>query len=209
MSMKITTPKGFWYDELDSTMDEAKRLVESGLINTTAFVVADYQIAGRGNYGKKWDSPKGAGIYLSIVHLSSVEKPITLSNLYTKACAVACVESIKELCGLKISIKPLNDIYAGNKKLGGILVESKLTKNAISVLITGVGINVYKSDYLLDRNIVQGVSLEELMLSGNFNTFSKGKLIEMIIQNTDKWYENIFFGKDSKVQCKWSDYCIE
>ncbi len=199
--------KRFWYEELDSTMDKAKRLVESGQVSNTAFVVADYQTAGRGNYGRKWDSPKGAGIYLSIIHLSLIDKPITISTLYTKACAVACVESINEFCNLKTSIKPLNDIYAGNKKLGGILVESKLTKNKISVLITGIGINVYKSEYLLDRNTVQPVSLEELMEKENFSRFSKEKLIEKIVKNTDEWYSKIFSGEYTEVQLRWNDYC--
>jgi BirA family biotin operon repressor/biotin-[acetyl-CoA-carboxylase] ligase len=200
--------KGFWYKELDSTMDEAKRLVESGQINNTAFVVADYQSDGRGNYGRKWDSPKEAGIYLSIIHLSESDNPFILSNLYTKACVVACVESINELFSLKTFIKPLNDIYHNGKKLGGILVESKLVKDGISVLITGIGINICKSAYILDRDLVQPVSLEELIDKNSFTMISREKLIESIIKKTNEWYSKIFSGDNLQVQSKWHEYCV-
>ena len=52
--MNITIPQGFWYEEIDSTMDEAKRLIQANKINDIAFVVANSQTKGKGTHGRKW-----------------------------------------------------------------------------------------------------------------------------------------------------------
>jgi len=120
-----------YYKELDSTQDEAKRLIQAGKITDIAYVVANSQTNGRGTRGRKWSSPAGSGIYLSIIHISDVKtgKPrpyIELTTLYTQACGIACVETINEVYKIQCSIKPINDIYYKDKKLGGILIESRL-----------------------------------------------------------------------------------
>ena len=211
ISMKTVNPKGFWYDSVGSTMDEAKRLIQAGQVKDIAFVVANHQTCGRGTYGRQWDSPEGAGIYLSVVHVSTVgtESPrpyMELTTLYTKACGVACVEAIKEITNIETKLKPINDIYFNGKKLGGILVESRLEKKGFSSLITGVGINTHNVVHDLDRNIVEPVSLEQLLSPEGFKRFSKEKLIEGIVSKICFWYEVIFNGKQDLVQEKWESY---
>ena len=170
--MNITTPKGFWYEEVDSTMDEAKRLVQAGKITDIGFVVANSQTQGRGTRGRKWSSPSNFGIYLSVIHLPKEKEYFKTTTIYTQAAGIACVEAIKEICEIQTQLKPINDIYFKNKKLGGILVESTLHKEGISSLITGVGINTQKVRRDLDRNIVEPVSLEEILPSEQFQKFS-------------------------------------
>ena len=56
-------------ETVDSTMEEAKRIVESqGIVEDVLVVVADEQTSGKGTRGRSWASPKGAGLYFSIVH---------------------------------------------------------------------------------------------------------------------------------------------
>ena len=209
--MKTVTPKSFWYDSVDSTMDEAKRLIQSGKIKDIAFVVANHQTHGRGSRGREWSSPEGAGIYLSVVHVSNTRtgepRPyMELTTSYTKACGVACVEAIKEITSIETKLKPVNDIYFNGKKLGGILVESRLEKKGISYLITGVGINTHRVVHNLDRNIVEPISLEEIMPEKDFKNLSKEKLIEKIVEKICFWYEKIFDGKQDLVQKRWENY---
>lgn len=212
--------KCFWYEKVDSTMDEAKRLISSDEIKDTAFIVSDYQTNGRGTHGRKWDSPKDFGIYLSIVHLPGERKEkkyFQMTTLYTQACGVACVEAIKEVIGIQTSLKPVNDIYLEGKKLGGILVESTLYKEGLSSLITGIGINTHKASHNLDRDIVTPISLEECLpdfsaIGGpafGGKNFSKKKLIEKIVTNVCFWYEKVFSGEEKLVKDKWEDYKIE
>ncbi len=201
--------QSFWYETLDSTMDEAKRLIQSGKINGTAFIVSNHQTSGRGTRGRKWSSPEGTGIYLSIVHLPKQNELFEATSLYTLACGIACVEAIKTICDIEPQIKPINDIYFDSKKLGGILVESKLHKDGISSLITGIGINLQKSLHNLDRDVVLPVSLEEIIGSNKFiSDFSREKLIEVIVAKVCFWYSKIFNKEHSEIKSIWESYCI-
>ncbi len=204
--MNITIPKSFWYEELDSTMDEARRLIQSGKIKDIAYVIANSQTQGRGTRGRKWSSPSNSGIYLSVIHKPEDKKFFELTTLYTLACGIACVEAIKEITGIETKLKPVNDIYFNNKKLGGILVESRLHKKGISFLISGIGINTHTTRHELDRNAVEPISLEEIMKEEDFEKFSKEKLIESLIKKTCFWYEKIFDDKQSSIQKKWENY---
>ena len=199
----------FYYDSIDSTNEEAKRLIDSGKIKETLVIVADEQTRGKGTRGRTWDSPKGAGIYLSVVHLPKKNKFFETTTLYTLACGIACVESVYEVCKIKPSLKPVNDIYFSGKKLGGILIESKLYESGISSLITGIGINVQKTKYNLDRDIVSPVSLEEILSKEAFAKFSKQLLIENIVEKVYFWYEKIFNGEHDMVQNTWESHKIK
>lgn len=206
--MDKVTPKGYWYKELDSTMDEAKRLIKTGEIKDIAFIVSESQTSGRGTRGRVWNSPEGSGIYLSLVHLPEEGRNFELTTLYTLAAGVACVEAIKDTFGIKVSLKPVNDIYADGKKLGGILVESTLHQSTISALVTGVGINTHKIERVLDRKVVNPVSIQELISETEFQNFSKEKLVESIVSRICFWYESIFNGEHVKVQQVWENYKI-
>ena len=207
--MNHILPKSFWYDTLDSTMDEAKRLIKSGKIQDTAYIVSDYQTAGRGRHGKVWDSPRNAGIYLSIVHLPQEGRCFRSTPFYTFACGVACVETLKEICKIEALIKPINDIYVGSKKLGGILIESKLHKDGISELITGVGINVCKVIHALDKEKAYPISIEEILLPEDFKKFSRNAFIEKLVYEINYWYSFLFNGEDPKVKDVWEKYKIK
>lgn len=157
----------FHYAELDSTNEEAKRLLAQGDIQRPVILRADCQTAGKGTQGRQWFSPPGAGLYFSIVHplngagaelgdaggidLDEIDRePATLATLsqapltplFTLAGGVACAETLALLTGLTIQLKPVNDLYVEGRKLGGILTESLISENRCRALITGIGINV-------------------------------------------------------------------
>lgn len=196
--------KQFYYDEVDSTMEEAKRLVSSGLINETSYVVASSQTSGRGTRGRVWSSPKDGGIYLSLIHLPEKNKVFEATTLYTQASGISCIEALKEYLGIETKIKPINDIYYEGKKLGGILVESRMNKEGMSLIITGIGLNVKRFEHKLDRDIIEPVSLEEILTKERFNGFSKQEFIETLVAKICKWYEVLFTGETHLVQETWT-----
>ena len=214
ISMNITI-QSFYYDELDSTQDEARRLIQSGKVKDISYVIANSQTQGRGTRGRKWSSPASSGIYLSVIHLPDVKtgspRLFELTTLYTQAAGIACVEAIKEITGIECNLKPLNDIYYKGKKLGGILIESRLQEKGISYLISGVGINIQKAVHELDRDIIEPISLEDIMPE-KVETglpclyFSKEKLIEKIVERICFWYEMIFDMKHDSIREKWKEY---
>ncbi len=125
--------------ETTSTNDELKKMPH-GANKETVLFVADSQTAGRGRKGRSFFSPKGTGIYMSLLihpELSAEE-----CTLITPLCAVATAEAIENVTGIKADIKWVNDIFVGGKKVAGILTEGAFTQKGADYIIVGIGINL-------------------------------------------------------------------
>ena len=108
-----------------------------------AVIVADEQTGGRGRRGHGWFSPRGSGLYVSVVltPARAVSDPRRAMRLLTLAAGVALVEAIEQAAGLTIDLKWPNDLYVGRRKLGGILAEAVTNASTMAVVL-GYGINV-------------------------------------------------------------------
>ena len=106
-------------------------------------IIADEQTGGKGRNGRHYHSPKGSGIYLSLLLKPDGALHDVLS--LTAATAVACLKAIEEVYGLACSIKWLNDILYEGKKISGILCEGKMMagKDVMQAMVVGIGINVH------------------------------------------------------------------
>ena len=112
------------FDDIDSTNDEAKRMLEQETVDDGMYLIANHQTAGRGRQGHSFYSPADTGLYVSMVRTDhDVLHPATLSKL-TLAAAVATAEAIEEAVGVSPKIKWVNDLYYRDRKVCGILTES-------------------------------------------------------------------------------------
>ena len=104
-------------------------------------VIANEQNSGRGRRGRTFLSPKGEGIYLSI--LLKLDKERQDVRLLTICAAVAVSRAIENKCGISAEIKWVNDIFCKGKKVCGILTEAILSAELqeLSTVIVGIGIN--------------------------------------------------------------------
>lgn len=133
--------KIYIYDSIDSTNNEAKRLLIDN--NSSKFIVAaENQTNGRGRFGREFYSPKGMGLYFSLV-LSPGENFNSVSGI-TSYAAVCVADAISELTEKSPAIKWVNDIYIDGKKVCGILTEavSDFESGNVSNIIIGIGINI-------------------------------------------------------------------
>jgi len=129
------------YDHIDSTNRVARDLVAAGTPNGT-IVWTGSQSAGRGQYGRVFDSPKG-GLYFSLV--LEPELPFEHLPLITLATGLACLRVLKSQFGLSPLIKWPNDIYLDGRKVAGILCENVMQSGpdgSTATVIIGVGMNV-------------------------------------------------------------------
>lgn len=124
----------FRYSEIDSTNEEARRLIGQGE-GEGAVIVAKEQSKGRGKPGNTWFSPKG-NLYLSVI-LKPYKNPHELASI-TLIAAAAGKSMLSKVANLSAVIKPPNDLLVDGKKIGGILTERLPSGH----LIIGVGINV-------------------------------------------------------------------
>ena len=129
----------YHYDTLDSTNTQCKRLAAEGA--ASAVVTADCQTAGRGRMGRRFQSPPGLGLYLSVLWRTGLCAE-TLPTI-TPLAAVAVCRAIENVCGLHCGIKWPNDLLLGGRKVCGILTESAFRPDGTpDWVIVGIGVNV-------------------------------------------------------------------
>jgi len=122
---------------MPSTSDEAKRRARSGAPGGTV-VVAGRQTGGRGRFGRTWESP-GAGVYASVV----LRPEITPADASPLPLVVALGAAVAlEGIGVEAGLKWPNDIVAGERKLGGILLEMAAEADSTEWVVAGIGVNV-------------------------------------------------------------------
>ncbi|GAW92210.1 biotin--[acetyl-CoA-carboxylase] ligase [Calderihabitans maritimus] len=126
------------YHEVGSTNTVAKQLAERGEREGTV-VIAEKQTEGRGRLGRRWESPYGKGIWLSIILRPRVATDAAPS--ITLLAAVAVAKAIKNFCGLEALIKWPNDILVRGKKVCGILTEMKADMDVVEYVVVGIGLN--------------------------------------------------------------------
>lgn len=124
-----------YFDELDSTNTKCKLLARNGAPHGTA-VIAASQTAGKGRLGRHFCSPKGAGLYCTVLIREGFDTETV--SLITPCAAVAAAKAIEDVSGQAAQIKWVNDIFMGGKKLCGILTEASLPEFAV----IGIGINL-------------------------------------------------------------------
>ena len=103
-------------------------------------VVAEKQTAGRGRRGRSFFSPAGSGLYMSLLLRPTIAPERAV--LLTAAAASAVCGAIEVVFGIRASIKWVNDVLVGGKKVCGILVESAAGPKGLEYAVVGIGVNL-------------------------------------------------------------------
>jgi BirA family biotin operon repressor/biotin-[acetyl-CoA-carboxylase] ligase len=142
-----------YQERMPSTMDVAMVLGLHGEAEGT-LVICEAQTQGRGRLRRRWVSPKGKGLYFSIL----LRPVLALDRipLITLLASVAVAEGIKDSTGLRSGIKWPNDVLLGGRKAGGILAELNAEQDRVRFVVLGIGVNVNGSASALP---VQATSL--------------------------------------------------
>lgn len=133
-------------ETLDSTNDHAKRLAARGAPDGTV-VIARQQTGGKGRRGRNFFSPPDSGLYMTL--LLRPDFPAADAAMLTSLTAVAVAEAIETLSPVSVGIKWVNDLFAGGKKLCGILTEASMDMESgmLEYMVVGIGVNVGKINF--------------------------------------------------------------
>lgn len=138
---------------VDSTNTRLKAMAAAGAPTGTALLALE-QSGGRGTHGRSFQSPRGEGLYLSVL----IRPHVGLSDLLTLTgwVGVAAREAVERASGAPAKIKWLNDLYLNGKKLCGILTEFALLAESgePDYVVIGMGINMNQT---LDTFRAQGL----------------------------------------------------
>ena len=169
------------YQQIGSTNTEAKQQALNGAPHGT-IILAEEQAQGRGRLGRKFYSPKGTGIYMSIILRPQLH--LNQAIQVTTTVAVAICRVIEKLTNQNPHIKWVNDIYLGKQKICGILTEAvtDFESGQVEFIILGIGLNVNTVDFPADLHEIAGslnpkdVTRNQLcahLLNELFSLFSK------------------------------------
>ncbi len=127
------------FEETGSTNEVAMgfgaRGAEAGIV-----IFAERQSAGRGRFGRKWESRSHLGVWFSV--LLRPDLPAEKWPRMTTCAAVALAAAMESHAGVRVEIKWPNDLYAAGKKVAGILVETGADAVRGPFAVLGVGVNV-------------------------------------------------------------------
>ena len=126
-----------YFDTIDSTNKRAKEIAFDE--NEGTVIISEEQTEGKGRLGRHWISPKGKGIWMSMILKPKVD-PMKVSKI-TLLGAAAVYKALEDM-NIKSQIKWPNDILIDGKKICGILTEMNCELNMINYVIMGIGINV-------------------------------------------------------------------
>jgi BirA family biotin operon repressor/biotin-[acetyl-CoA-carboxylase] ligase len=148
------------YESIGSTNDVARAWASDASAPAPhgAVVSADEQTNGHGRRGRDWVSPRGKGVYLSMVWRPQIE--IAQVGQLTILVALATARAVEELSALRAQTKWPNDVLIGGRKLGGVLCEAQLDGARLSFVIAGVGLNLnFAREDLPERPVYPATSL--------------------------------------------------
>lgn len=217
-----------YIDSVDSTNSYGKRMAEDDFTDGTV-IIAEEQTSGRGRLGRSWVSPKGKGIWMTIMLKPDI-KPDQASQI-TLIAAMAVLKGIKAICDMDIMIKWPNDIVVNGKKICGILTEMGAEIEKINYLCVGIGINVNsdKSDFTdkavdiaTSIKIAKGVTVERKKLIAKvldvfesyYSAFLMRGSVEFMVDEYKKSLANIgkevrLITKDGEISAKAEDITAE
>lgn len=175
-----------YYPSIPSTMDIARKMVTEGIGEGTV-VVAGEQTEGKGRLGRRWLSPPGTSLSLSII----LRPTVTLLPQLNMVASLAVVQSVERIAAINPVIKWPNDVLISGKKVSGILIESIFEGNDLEAAIIGIGINVKldPSSFPEIAAIATSLSIE----SGG--EISRRKMLYLLLEEFEKVYQGLRRGE--------------
>lgn len=158
-------------------------------------VWAERQTAGRGQRGHVWHSPEGENLTFSLV-LEPQFLPIGEQFLLSEAVALALTDMFAHY-GIATRIKWTNDIYAGDRKLVGILIEHHYAGATLDRTVAGIGINVNQRTF--DPSLPNPVSMAQL----TGRTYDRREVLEAFLAHLNEEYGRLEAGDAPRLQADY------
>lgn len=176
---------------IESTNNYANQQIRENTVPEGTVFLAYEQTSGRGQLKNFWESEPGMNLTFTLVlypYFLEIRKQFMLSKVVTLGVHCALNKYIDDL-----RIKWPNDVYAGNKKLGGILIENSIMYGLIKSTVIGIGLNVNQTEFR--SSAPNPVSMKLLT---NQHQDSE-RILDEVLSEIDKYYSLLKDGKDEKI----------
>jgi BirA family transcriptional regulator, biotin operon repressor / biotin---[acetyl-CoA-carboxylase] ligase len=184
--------------ETESTMDDARRMLERFRLSNGALVLAESQSAGRGRAGRGWVSPPDVNLLFTLVLLNeNREQQRPLAYVTPLAIALAIEETLA-VRGVELSVdlKWPNDVQIEGRKVAGVLIETTETETGQPVALVGAGVNV-NMDVLLYPEIA-AIATSVRQAAGI--ELPREELLAAICNRVEALYEQALAGSEAPLE---------
>ncbi|MGB4968192.1 MAG: biotin--[acetyl-CoA-carboxylase] ligase [Saprospiraceae bacterium] len=168
-------------------------------------LITDYQTAGRGQYGRIWQSKAGKNLLVSFIFYP---KNIPINKLFrlNLAASLAIIRCLKTFDIAELSIKWPNDIYIQNQKIAGILIQNILKASEIQAAVIGIGLNVNQEYFSteLSASSLQNILGKEMDIKKIASDIRAQLLTLLKTRSTEDWslllaeYNEVLYKKNKK-----------
>lgn len=189
------------FESTTSTNDVVEKLARDGVAEGVV-VMAETQSRGRGRLGRTWLSPRGKGLWMSVLL-----RPALGSGSVTRltiAAATALARAIEGSAGLRADIKWPNDLLLGGRKAGGILLELHAELDRVRYVIMGLGVNVNQTASEFSTELA-GTATSLRVEAGRIH--SRSDLAVALLRELDRDYARALTGEFEALAREWEARC--
>lgn len=175
-----------------STNDYAKKIIKDKSANNGQIVISDYQTAGRGRSGNIWLAEAASNFLMSLILIGQklpVQKQFYLNLVFSLAIKSFLSRFVKDEF---LKVKWPNDIYFGNYKIAGILIENYISATINEQSIIGMGININQTDF----GNLRATSLYKITRM----PFDLFELFPMLLEDLEKFYQLLVNGRFEEIK---------
>ena len=180
--------------EVDSTNNFLKNLLSNSKpLPEGTVIMAESQFAGRGQQNNQWHAEPGKNLTFSIL-LNPTFLGIANQFDLTRTISLGVYDALQPILGHQFKIKWPNDLYYGDQKLGGMLIENLISGTQIKNAIIGIGINVNQENFPADAS--NATSIKQILHAD----YDLRNLLSEICSHIEAWYLNLKAGKIALVR---------
>jgi BirA family biotin operon repressor/biotin-[acetyl-CoA-carboxylase] ligase len=185
--------------EVDSTNNFLKNLLSNSKpLPEGTVIMAESQFAGRGQQNNQWHSEPGKNLTFSLL-LKPTFLAIADQFDLTRAISLAVYDTLCPILGSDLKIKWPNDIYYGDKKLGGMLIENLLQGSQIKNSVIGIGLNINQEQF--PDGASNATSVKQILQKD----YDIRQILADICNHIEAYYLNLKAGKISFVRIAYLD----
>ncbi len=188
------------FDSIGSTNQVAWRLALEGYPEGT-LVIAEEQRRGRGRLGRSWHSPKGLGLWFSVV--LRPRGHARYAWLLPLAMSLPVSQALRQLYGLEAKVKWPNDVLVSGRKIAGVLVEGSVSSEKFQTAVVGIGINVNQLDDHFPPELRDRVTSVRRELG---QAVSRLELLAQVLLEMERIYSQLVRDEDPVLE-QWRRSC--
>jgi BirA family biotin operon repressor/biotin-[acetyl-CoA-carboxylase] ligase len=189
------------FEEVGSTNEVAYELARHGAPEGTV-IIADSQTRGRGRLKRRWISPPGVNLYMSVVFRPGIATKD--APLLTLVASIAIAQAIKRKVDDTL-IKWPNDILVKGKKVAGVLTDMQPARDEVDFVIVGIGVNLNMTREMMEKEMGEVADIATSLREVLGQEIERVKFTADLMDELDIWYKKFLRKGKSLIIREWME----